>query len=196
MQIVKAESPVDDSRPYLKQWDSTVRKYYLEWESRKVAALQNLQALSSNPLTRWRSVPQLHDRYTAVDTIQLQQMLGKVSADELNELNRVMGGITCSFNRSGMDLYAINLLTAGAFLGAGLGFTALGLMSKSNLLWAPAGFLPVMVNYAIQRGTQDQTQLQNAYRYLIAKRAALAEFESSKHLVQNNASVQKFLQEN
>lgn len=42
MQIVKAESPVAESRPYLRQWDTTVRQHFLHWESRKVAALQNL----------------------------------------------------------------------------------------------------------------------------------------------------------
>ena len=45
MQVVKEQSPVADNRPFLKNWDESVRSHYTRYESMKVAAAENLQLL-------------------------------------------------------------------------------------------------------------------------------------------------------
>ena len=57
MQVVKAESTVPQDRPYLKHWDETARKHFLNFESMRVAAAQNLKVLRGNLFTSWRTVP-------------------------------------------------------------------------------------------------------------------------------------------
>ena len=72
MQVVKEQSPVADNRPFLKNWDEAVRAHFTRFESMKVAAAENLRLLHSNPFTKWRTVPQPRDRFTAIDTLQAQ----------------------------------------------------------------------------------------------------------------------------
>jgi hypothetical protein len=45
MQVVKEQSPVADNRPFLKNWDESVRSHYTRYESMKVAAAENLKLL-------------------------------------------------------------------------------------------------------------------------------------------------------
>ena len=45
MQVVKEQSPVADNRPFLKNWDESVRSHYTKYESMKVAAAENLKLL-------------------------------------------------------------------------------------------------------------------------------------------------------
>jgi TRAP-type mannitol/chloroaromatic compound transport system substrate-binding protein len=68
---------------------------------------------------------------------------------------------------------------AGGFAFAGFGLVVL----RSNFLWLAAAPIPALLHRLYDRSNQDEDVLQNSYRYLLAKRAATAEFEL------NNASV-------
>lgn len=79
-------------------------------------------------------------------------MLGRISKAELNEVNRVLGGTKSYYNRGNADLYCINWISAAFYLAGGLSFALMGItMHKTNLLWAPAGFLPFIINWTVQR---------------------------------------------
>ena len=74
-----------------------------------------------------------------------------------------------------------------AFLSAGAAFGAYGRFVKGfNNLWLLAPVVPFMTWQLTQRSRQPATLIDNAYRYLIAKRAATAEFEANQaRLLQN-----------
>jgi hypothetical protein len=153
----------------------------------KLAAADNLWQVKNSALTSWRNPIQMRDRYTAIDSITMRQQLGEISKDEVAEVNRVLGSPFVSFSkdrRQPAKLWAWDNLTTGALLLSGLGFTTYGLLGlKSNKLWIIAAPIPAFIYYKINGVRQDQDLIQNAYRYLLAKRSATAEFE------QNQASV-------
>ena len=51
---------------------------------------------------------------------------------------------------------------------------------KANYLWIGAGFIPYLMHQGLSNGQQNQDLIQNGQRYLIAKRAAVAEFEKNR----------------
>ena len=67
------------------------------------------------------------------------------------------------------------------FLGIGGAFGAYGIFVKRyNLLWAAGALVPAVIFSMTDSARQPVTQIQNAYRYLIAKRTATAALEASK----------------
>lgn len=181
---VKAESPIDaQAQPYLFNWDSAARQYHSFFEVNKKAAHDGLLNLRSNPLTSWRNAIQLRDRYMAADTLTLRQQLGEISHDEVSELNRVLGGARYYFTRCRDEpakLYAYNTLPLLALLGAGGAFGLYGKFVRGyNLLWLPASVLPFAVGLVMNYSQQPVDELQNCFRYLLAKRAATCENEKN-----------------
>ena len=147
MQVVKVESPVADSKPFLRNWDLNVRQNFVNHESMRVAAAENLRILSRNWLTSWRTVPQLRHRYTAVDTIALQQQLGHIYDSEVAEVNRVLGGSKRFFKSNSSELYTVDSLSSTLLLGGGLAFAFVGIVTlRSNFLWAAAGVVPCLLH--------------------------------------------------
>ena len=160
----------------------------------RVAAAENLRILSKNWLTSWRTVPQLRHRYTAVDTIALQQQLGHIYDSELAEVNRVLGGSKRFFKSNSSELYTVDSLASTILLGGGMAFAFIGIVTlRSNLLWAGAGVLPCLLHLNFSSSRQDEDLVQNAYRYLLAKRAAISEFEANKGQVAAHAGLRQQL---
>ena len=123
------------------------------------------------------------DRYHAIDSIALRRQLGEITKDEVSEVNRVLGG-SYRFMRSNSEpgkLSAFNTLELLFFAGAG---GALGLYGRfargHNNLWLIAGALPVCTFALVHSARQPNMLIDNAYRYLIAKRAATAEYEANQ----------------
>ena len=198
MQVVKEQSPVADNRPFLKNWDEAVRSRYSVYESIKVAASENIKVLQSNPLTKWRTVPQLRDRFTAIDTLQSQQMLGHIHDSEVAELNKVMGGQLMFYRskKSSAELYTFDKFTFLALFAGGMSFAAIGLLTmRTNFLWLGAGVMPCLLHSQMAGRRQDQDVLQNAYRYLITKRAAVSDFEANKGKIEPAFNVKNYLTE-
>ena len=115
-----------------------------------------MKALRSSIFTSWRNPIQLRDRYSAVDTITLRQLLGDVSHEEISEVNRVLGGAQHRFSKGWREPAQINVwdttslfvLLAGGFAFGGYGVV----VRKHNLLWLLASPLPaalgLLVNYS------------------------------------------------
>ena len=112
----------------------------------------------------------------------LRQQLGDISKDEVAELNRVLGGSNC-FTKGWNEPAKIIAWDAPAlaFLGAvGGAFGVYGkFVKRGNWLWLGAAVIPLCIGIAINKSRQDSDQLQNCYRYLLAKRAASCEFEQN-----------------
>ena len=65
-------------------------------------------------------------------------------------------------------------------LGAGLGMGLYGkFVRKYNNLWLLGSVLPAAC-YSLFHGNRNQDRVDNAYRYLIAKRAATCEYEANE----------------
>ena len=194
---VQTPSPVDaKQKPYLAQWDNCVRKYHDYFENYKLLASAKVHALKNDKWTSWRDPIQLRDRYTEVDNINLRQMLGDISHDEVAELNRVLGSryhFSKGWNQPAKLLAWDKpaLLFLSSVSGA---FTIYGLaVLKSNILWLGATPLIIGLGMAINYGRQDQEAHQNAYRYLLAKRAAIAEYEANRASITQNARLSTLL---
>ena len=102
-------------------------------------------------------------------------------------MNRLLGGNPLtgySFSRSSSEpalLVAWHKFGFLAFSGAGLAFAGYGRFVRGyNNLWLLAAGLPVMTWSMVMKSRQPVTLIDNAYRYLIAKRAATAEFEANQ----------------
>jgi len=133
---------------------------------------------------------QMRDKYTAIDTLTMRQQLGEISHDELNEVNRVMGSTSVRFTKSAnlpAKLIAEDVLTTSLFFVAGMSFFLYGRFAlKSNMLWLLAAPAPALVYAKLSGSREDTDLLQNAYRYLLTKRAATAEFEQNQASVPRN----------
>ena len=74
-----------------------------------------------------------------------------------------------------------------AFGGAGAAIAGYGRFVRSyNNLWLLAAALPLMTWALVMKHRQPVTLVDNAYRYLIAKRAATAEFEANQSKLMAN----------
>ena len=77
------------------------------------------------------------------------------------------------------------------FAGVGGAFGGYGRFVKGyNNLWLLAAGLPVLAWGLVQNARQPTTHINNAYRYLIAKRAATAEFEANQARIAGNSWAQ------
>lgn len=196
MQVNKV-SPVDaEKKPFLANWDAVARRNFAFFESMKVAAGRNLQNILGSPLTDWRTVSQCRDRYQAIDTITMRQQLGDISHNEIGELNRVLGGSMTHFTKGSQpaQVNAWDKPSNIMMLVGGFAFAVYGLaMLRSNYLWIGAAPLPFLINMQINKSRQDEDALQNAYRYLLTKRAATAEFEQNRSVVPKSEPLHQVL---
>ena len=65
-------------------------------------------------------------------------------------------------------------------MSSGLGLGAYGFfVKKFNFLWLVAGVFPATLYLLVASGKQPETTTQNAYRYILAKRAATCELEAN-----------------
>ena len=183
----------DQQSTFLQAWDNRVRQYAEFFEVHRVGAREDLSKLQSSPFTNWKNVTKREDRYQKIDSLELRRQLGEITDEEVSEVNRVFGGnpvtgylLTRSRSEPAL-LQAWHKFEGLAFLSAGAAFGAYGRFVKGfNNLWLLAPVVPFMTWQLTQRSRQPATLIDNAYRYLIAKRAATAEFEANQaRLIQN-----------
>jgi hypothetical protein len=67
-------------------------------------------------------------------------------------------------------------MAAAAAVGFGTG-GYMKFVKGQNILWFGAAFLPLAITGTVMYNRQDEIAKANAYRYIIAKRAATAEHE-------------------
>jgi hypothetical protein len=82
-----------------------------------------------------------------------------------------------------------NQLAAAWVLGVGIAGYA-KLVKKYNILWLVAGFIPMWTLLLYNYSRQPQQLLENAYKYLLAKRAATCEHEKNQARFNQNEFIQ------
>ena len=187
---VKPNSAVDPvKQPYLFAWDNSARQYHSFFEASKHTARQNLKLLGLNPWTSWRDAIQTRGRYERVDELCLRQKLGEISKQEVKDVNKVFGGQTAFVRANGepAKILAFEALPIIAFAGLGLTLGAYGTFVKGyNNLWLLAGIMPALVYLGVATARQPPVKIENAYRYILAKRVATCEMEANAERMGTN----------
>ena len=176
----KVEQAYNDS--FTGQWEQSATKYHTYFEVKKIQAMANINELRRS-FTGYSPIWQ-HNRATAVDSINLRQLLGEISHDEVKELNRqAPAGV--SFSRGRKEpalLIAWDMKSFYFYTLAGLSISLYGRFGRGyNNLWLIAGFLPGAVSLFVGYHRQPQLTIDNAYRYLLEKRSVSAHGELMSH---------------
>lgn len=188
---VTPDSPVQDRESYLFQWDTTARKYFNHFEIHKQAARENLRRLFQNFLTRNRDPIQYEHRFREIDQLATRQLLGDISKDEVKELNAVHGSANGTYYVKSMkepagilawNVYPLALLWA---TGASIAGYARFIKGYNNL-WLVAGFIPMWAYIFYNFARQPTVEIDNCYRYLLAKRAATCEMQANQKTFSQN----------
>ena len=74
--LVKSASPVEDKASFLYRWDSLVRSNFVSNEANLTVLRQGLNALYTNPATKFRDPVQFAHRYQELEAVRLRQQLG------------------------------------------------------------------------------------------------------------------------
>ena len=151
----------------------------------KATSRDDIYRIRTNVLTSWKSFSQLAPWYDQTESIALRAQLGEISPEEVSEVNRVLGGAGLDSVRFSLDksepalLSAINVVPAALFLGFGMGAAGIAKVARGyNNLWFIGAILPCTL-YCVFNKNKNTEQIDNAYRYLIAKRAATCEHEAN-----------------
>jgi hypothetical protein len=188
---VTPESPVEDRSSYLYQWDSAARKYFEHFEIHRQGAKEGVHKLFQNIFTRFRDPIQYRHRFQDIDVITYKQLLGDISKDEVAELNTVFGKRNYRFylksRKEPASITAWNILPLGALWGIGAGVAVYAKFVKGyNILWFAAPFIPVWTYLLYNWSRQPTQEIENCYRYLLAKRAATCELEKNRKRFSEN----------
>ena len=116
-----------------------------------------------------------------------RQILGDVSKSEVKEVNQVFGGwyYFTKMRSQPAGIYAWHSLIAPMW-GFCAGYSAFALLVKKySIVWIWTPFVPLWFLIYWNHLRQPTQELENSYRYLIAKRAATSTFDRSKTQVMN-----------
>ena len=181
--VPSLKSPVDEDHAALKRWDESVRKNYAQFEVEVAGLRQGLAGLRKNPFTMWRDPAQYGARYQELQTLRLRQQLGNITSAEAAEVSSALGGPfyqvgVASDGQLPSKLFATHLPSIAVFGGLGLAFGAFAVIGKGhNLTWFLGGLIPGVLAMQYNNARQPDMLLQNAYRYILAKRTATIEFQ-------------------
>ena len=124
-----------------------------------------------------------------------RQLLGDVSKDEVVEVNRVFGKETGLRFTKGWKEPASILgwhtvpITMMFLLGVGISSYAL-MVKKYNILWLVGPFVPLDIYLFGNWARQPTQEVENAYKYLLAKRAGTCEYEKNHKRFMGNKMTQ------
>ena len=182
---VTPESPVSDRDSYLFSWDTAARRYFNHFEIHKNSARENVKKLLQNFLTRGRDPMQYEHRFREIDAAALRQLLGDISHAEVKELNSVIGCNTWRYYfkswKEPAAITSFNILPLASLYAAALGIVGYTKIIKGyNNLWLVAGFIPFWTYAFYNYARQPTGEIENCYRYLLAKRAATCELEQNQ----------------
>jgi hypothetical protein len=177
---VTPETPVQDKDSYLFQWDSAARRYFHHFEVHKQAARENIRRLFQNVLTRNKDPLQYEHRFREVDSVHLRQLLGDISPEEVHELNQAFGSQNGSFytkgNKEPASVMAWKIYPLGLLYVAAVGIAGYAKIIRGyNNLWIAGAFAPFWTYVVYNWARQPTIEIDNCYRYLLAKRAATCE---------------------
>ena len=113
-------------------------------------------------------------------------MLGEISSSEVKEVNSLFGGFNSFYSskREPASLYVIPNAPTMAFFGAGMALGGYGRFVRGySFLWLGFAFIPGSIWLFTVFKRQPESTIQNAYRYLLAKRAATCELEANAGVI-------------
>jgi hypothetical protein len=115
-------------------------------------------------------------------------LLGDVSNNEVAELNRVFRGDTgfhfVKGNKEPASIIAFNWVSLALLGAVCTGITVYAkVVKRYNVLWYVAGFLPLATYGFYNYVRQPNQEIENCYKYLLAKRAATCELEKNGNLL-------------
>ena len=141
--------------------------------------------IRKNIFTGWKEQTQIQQWYEVTESVALRAKLGEISSEEVAEVNRVLGGegldgVTFSLSSKEPALItALSTLPLALMGGLGAGMGLYGkFVLKFNNLWLLGTVVPVAV-YQIARGNANRDKVDDAYRYILAKRQATVEHEQN-----------------
>ena len=183
---VKKESHISDESLFAHSWDVAARKYFEHFDIQIENYRQGLQKNFKNILTAWKDVSLYHQTFKYIDTLVYRQILGDISRSEVKDVNATLGG-KYFFTKSRAQpatMFAwdknISLLWGFSAFYAFYGKFVRGY----SIVWLIGPFVPTWLYLLYNYQQQPQQELENAYKYIIAKRAATSEFEKNKGKVQ------------
>ena len=113
-------------------------------------------------------------------------MLGDISKAEIYELNKVFSPYSTGLcyqksvkEPAGIFVWRGVVLTAAWGLCTGLAGYAL-FVKKYNILWIAGSYAPLWTLMLYNFARQPEQQIENCYKYLLAKRAATCEHEKNQ----------------
>ena len=184
---VKKESQVSDQSSLLYHWDKTARMYFEHFDIQIENYRFGLQKNFTNFLTSWKDPSHYWDTFKYIDTLVQRQTLGDITKQEVKEINEVFGGKRY-FAKSWANpatLYSFDW-TLSAFWGFSAFYALYGKFIKGySIVWLVMPFAPCWMAMLWNHKQQPHQELENAYNYLIHKRAATAEFQLNKSKVEN-----------
>ena len=143
-------------------------------------------------MTRNRDPIQYEHRFKQIDSLALRQLLGDISHQEVRELNKVIGSQNGSIYFKSVkepagiiqwSIYPLALLWA---VSVGVAFYGRFIRGYNNL-WLVGPFAPVWTYAFYNYVRQPATEVDNCYRYLLAKRQATCELEANSKKFSQNA---------
>lgn len=133
-------------------------------------------------ITRNKDPIQYEHRFREVDALAARQLLGDITHDEVSELNSVMasGRFYYKSNKEPAGIIAWNTYPLGGLLLAGYGIAGYAKFVRGyNNLWFAAAFAPFWTYALYNYVRQPAVEIENCYRYLLAKRAATCELQAN-----------------
>jgi hypothetical protein len=118
--------------------------------------------------------------------------LGEISADEVSELNSVLGSpngtIFCRGNKEPASLWGWKIYPIVALWGISTGIALYARFIRGyNNLWLINGYVPLWSYIFYGACRQPNQEIQNAYNYLLAKRAGTCELQANTSRFNKNA---------
>jgi hypothetical protein len=159
-----------------------------------MVAKDDIFLLKNSLWTSWRDTMHFRHRYQKVDSLELRQMLGEVSSAEVNDCAQNVSGASYQLSRANNEpakITAISTVPLFGYLGLGAVMGTYGFAVKGySFLWLAASIIPGALYYKVAMSNQNETLIQNCYRYIIAKRAATCQYEANKAAFESNEVTQ------
>lgn len=117
--------------------------------------------------------------------------MGDISSSEVAEVNKVIGTPNGYYFVKGFkdpaSIIAWSYIPIAAYWGLGAGIAGYAKFVKGyNILWFIGGFVPLWAWLYYDYFRQPTKTIENAYKYILAKRAATCEFEKNKKRFENS----------
>lgn len=175
---VKRESPLPTGENLAYKWDDAARKYFDHFELELMTARRSLWNNLRSPFLK-ESL--LNQTFKKIDLLRYRQILGDISKEEIREANHVTGDYFFTKSRAEpAKIFAWNKMLAAVW-GISAGAAFYGKFIKGySIIWLAVPFAPVWTFLFYNACRQPKQELENAYRYTMAKRSATCEFEAGK----------------